>query len=109
MDSFIYEKNGEGWNFVVDGEVTFHTDSIWMMVDRSPEDSKAIMLKHGSHEKVKEKYDHLQASYRQAGLTDMADSLMMIEVSRLPLNKINHILAASGYIETVGKEYGLWK
>lgn len=85
---------------------------IWMMIDIR----EHIIFRHGSHDSVKKKYDEFQDKLRGGAKTElnpetkalslrMCDDLVMLDVTKLPLEEINHALAASGYIKFVLQRY----
>jgi len=85
---------------------------IWMMIDIR----EHIVFRHGSHESVKKRYDETQEKLRGSAKTEldpetkavslqMCDDLIMLNVTKLPLEEINHILASSGYIKFVLEKY----
>lgn len=87
-------------------------DEIWMMLDIED----GVIHKHGSHKNTKKHYDHFQAKLRDAAkdgtgdtevLRHMADCMIMLDVTKIPLNELNHAIASSGYIKTLLKKYGI--
>lgn len=114
--SFEYRKSK-----IVDGhfdlldenkEVITTVDSIWLIVDVDSKDiHRSFIQKHGSKENIQKRYDEMQTELRVKVLGDvgreMADELVMMEVTRIPLEEINHALAAMNYIARIMLKYDL--
>jgi len=90
------------------------TQSIWMMLDIEDH----IIHKHGQEEFIKKAYDGFQTKIRahaaeelnpekKAMLINMADTMIMLDVTKIPLEELNHALASSGYIGRLLTKYNI--
>jgi len=80
-----------------DGEkIAEPIEKLSFLIDANEETS--TLLKHGDHDKVEIKLKSYDKAYRDAGLTDMANDLMLIDVSNVDLEEVNKCIAITGYI-----------
>lgn len=87
---------------------------LWMMLDIK----EYIVHKHGTHDNVKKRFDEFQTKIRAAAKAEldpekkdfcnqMADDMVMLDISKLPLEELNRVLASSGYIKQVLEKYAI--
>lgn len=82
---------------------------IWMMIDIR----EHIIHCHGSKEGVEKRFNKFQKQLgsadviaeHQALTLQIRQDIVMLEVTKLPLEEINHALASSGYIKFVLQKY----
>ena len=107
MPMYSYE-NGEYVMFYRDnGDVLCRIEEVAIAFSKESFDGGMWTLhKHGSKEAVQRWYDNVTKKYREAGLDDIADEMVMI-VGKFPVDELNRTIETSGYIKKMIEKLGL--
>lgn len=86
----IRDENGEVFNQVENPAAVFDAES-------------GTLLRIGEHDTMLQVFDTLNTKYRQAGLVDMADHIMMIDLPR-DQTEIDRVFQICDYVKTLAKQ-----
>ena len=93
-----YKKIGKTLEYhSEDSSDVISCDKLGMIVDKS----SGTMLKHGSYYNVEARFIAIQDSYRTHGMPDMADDIVLLDVSDVDIEEINKCLSITGYAKKV--------
>lgn len=103
-----YEKSEDGtFQWKHGEEVHMEVSNIWFLIGKGELDGKPFhtLHRHGNKGGVTKRMEEMQKQYRQNGLEDIADDLVLIEVTNLDIETINKCLNNTGFVTTVVEQF----
>ncbi len=94
--------------------IIISTEEIWLMV----EVDSFVVHAHGSKENVLRRFNNFQTKLMKGAqeatsnetkelILKMCEHMVMLDITKVPLEEVNRILSTSGYVKKVLIEYGI--
>lgn len=105
-ENYRWEKKYGSYYWMHGEDIRCMTETVAVAFSMLDENT-TVMHKMGDPDSVKQWVAEAQAKYRQAGLNDEADGLVVIESDEWDIRDLNKILHISGYIATFLEKSGI--